>query len=88
VEEIAGPSVMDVARAETQSIGRILFRDRWQGHHLPVLLAEDVADEIVLVQTLLDDDDRALGLVVEATVEGVVVELGDPSTFRLRQRRE
>jgi hypothetical protein len=40
-----------------------------------LLLAEDVADEVVFVQPLHDDDDRAMLLVILAAVERVVVPL-------------
>lgn len=39
---------------------------------VPALLSHDMADEIVLVQALHDDDDHALRLVVEARVQGAV----------------
>ena len=39
---------------------------------LPPFLLQDMADEIVFVQPLHDDDDRALGLVVEARIERAV----------------
>src|SRR5262249_61973819 len=48
------------------------FRDRRKAQDLPRLLRENVADEVVLVQPLHDDDDRTLPLVIEAAVEGVV----------------
>ena len=48
------------------------FGDRREAHDLPGLLPEHVADEIVFVQPLHDDDDGAMPLVVEPAVEGVV----------------
>ena len=47
------------------------FGDRRKAHDLPRLLREHVADEVVLVQPLHDDDDGAMPLVVEPAVEGV-----------------
>jgi len=47
------------------------FGDRWKAEDFPRLLAENVADEVVLVQPLHDDDDRATAFVVEPAVEGV-----------------
>ena len=49
------------------------FGDRRKAHHLPWLLAEHVADEVVLVQALHDDDDAATAFVVEPAVESVEV---------------
>jgi hypothetical protein len=48
------------------------FGDRWKAHDLPRLLAEHVADQIILVQALHGDDDGAVALVVLLAVEGVV----------------
>ncbi len=45
-------------------VGFIGFGDRRKPHDFPGLLREDVADEIVLVQPLHDDDDSAAPLVV------------------------
>src|SRR5438132_2786836 len=47
------------------------FSDRWKAHHLPRLLPEHVADEVVLLLPLHDDDDGATAFVVEPTVESV-----------------
>ena len=44
-----------------------------EAENLPRLLREDMADEVVLVQPLHDNDDRAVPLVVEAAVKGVIV---------------
>ena len=48
------------------------FGDRRKAHDLPRLLGEHMANEIILVQPLHDDDDGAVALVVEPAVEGVV----------------
>src|ERR1700746_1046721 len=47
------------------------FGDRREAQNLPRLLREHVADEVVLVQPLHDQDDRAVALVVEPAVKGV-----------------
>ena len=49
------------------------FGDRRKAQHFPGLLREDVADEVILVQALHDNDNRATALVVEPAVERVVV---------------
>jgi len=43
----------------------------WLITDLPRLLAEHVADQIVLVEPLHDDDDGATALVIEPAVEGM-----------------
>jgi len=48
------------------------FGDCRKAHDLPRLLAEDVANQIILMQALHDDDDGAAALVVLAAIEGVV----------------
>src|SRR5205085_9611943 len=53
----------------------VLFGDRWEAQNLPLLLAEDVTDEVVFMKPLLDDDNGAMPLVVEPAVESVVVPL-------------
>jgi hypothetical protein len=45
------------------------FGDRRKAHDLPRLLGEHMADEVVLVQPLHDDDDGTTALVVEPAVE-------------------
>ena len=52
----------------------------------PVLLAEHVADEVVFVQPLHDDDDGAALLIVLPAVEGVVVPLVGGLPLRLGER--
>ena len=55
------------------------FGDGRKAEHLPSLLRENMADQIVLVQPLHDDDDGAMPLVVEPAVERVVKPLfGSP----------
>jgi hypothetical protein len=65
----------------------VLFVDFGDGRErgdLPTFLLEDMADEVVLMQTLHDDDDRALGLVIEARIERSVKPFigGDASALR------
>src|SRR6516164_4901808 len=61
------------------------FGDRRKAQDLPRLLREDMADEVVLVQPLHDDDNGAVALVVEPAIEGVVKPVGRFS-LRLRER--
>jgi hypothetical protein len=58
-------------RVEVPDFG--LLRDRRQAHHLPLLLAEHVAYQVIQMQALHDDDDGPVLLVVEAAVQRVVV---------------
>ena len=48
------------------------FGDRRKAQNLPGLLRKDVADEVVLVQPLHDDDDGAISLVVELAIKRVI----------------
>ena len=50
----------------------VLLGDCREAQNFPLLLAENVADEIVFVQPLHDGDDGPMPLVVEPTIEGVV----------------
>ena len=50
----------------------VLLGDCREAHDLPRLLRQHVADEIVFVQPVHDEDDRARELVVQPAVEGVV----------------
>ena len=59
------------------------FGERRKAQDLPRLLREHVADEVVLVQPLHDDDDRAVALVVQSAVESVVVPLVGGFALRL-----
>src|SRR5690242_17248684 len=49
----------------------VLFGDCRKADDLPVLLRENMANEIVLVQPLHNNDNDAVTLVVEPAVEGV-----------------
>jgi hypothetical protein len=51
-----------------------------------MLLREDVADEIVLVQPLHDDDNHAVALVIMPAVEGMVEPVVGAVSLRLGQR--
>ena len=62
------------------------FGDCRKAHDLPVLLPEDVADQIVFVQPLLDYDDGAVPFVIEPAVEGVVVPLVGGLPLRVGER--
>ena len=62
------------------------FGDRWEAHNLPWLLAEHVADEVVLVQPLHDDDDAATAFVIEPAVESVEVPLVGGVAPRIGER--
>ena len=59
--------------------------DRRKAHDVPILLRQHVADQIVLVQPVHDQDDGPLLLVVEAAVEGVVEPLVGGPPVGLRQ---
>jgi hypothetical protein len=62
------------------------FGDRPKGHDLPRLLPEHVADKVVLVQPLHDDDDGAAALVVKPAVEGVGVPIIGGISSRIGER--
>jgi hypothetical protein len=64
----------------------VVFGNRRETHDLPRLLRQHVAGEVVLVQSMHDQHDGARELVVEATIEGVVVPLVGRLALRLRQR--
>ena len=51
----------------------VLLGNCREAQDLPLLLAEDVTDEVVFVEPLHDDDDGAMPLVVEPAIESVVV---------------
>jgi hypothetical protein len=79
--------------AETpNSVGRperYAFRllcDCREGQHGPVVLRQYVADEVVLMQTLHDDDDAAGAFVVEAGEQRVVVPFVDRLSTDLGER--
>ena len=67
-------------------MGLVVFGDRREAHDFPRLLREDMADEVVLVQPLHDDDNGAVALVVEPAIEGVVKPLVGRFSLRLRER--
>jgi hypothetical protein len=60
--------------------------DRRKAEDLPILLRQHVADQIVLVQPVHDQDDGARLLVVEARVEGMVEPLVGGPPLGLRER--
>jgi hypothetical protein len=63
----------------------IFFRNRREPHHLPVFLAEHMANQVVLVEPLLDNDDRGCALVVLAAEQRVVVPIIGALTQDFRQ---
>ena len=87
VQRLAAP-VHEVSRSQDRLdlMHLIGFGDRRKPHDFPGLLREDVADEIVLVQPLHDDDDGAAPLVVEPAVERVVVPLVGGFALRVGKR--
>jgi hypothetical protein len=56
-----------------------------EAHDLPILLPQHVADQIVLVQPVHDQNDRTLLLVVEPAVEGMVKPLVGRPPLDLRE---
>ena len=71
-------------RVDEQRLVRL--GDRREAHDLPRLLRQHMAGEVVLVQSVHDEDDRAGELVVEAAVEGVVEPVVRRLALGLRQR--
>src|ERR1700746_4141519 len=53
---------------------------------LPTFLRKDVTDQVVFVQPLHDDHDRAMALVVEPAVKGVVVPFVAGFALRVGER--
>jgi hypothetical protein len=64
----------------------VRFGDRRKAQNLPRLLREDVADGIVFVQPLHDQDDGTTALVVLTAVESVVVPLVGGLSLRVGER--
>jgi hypothetical protein len=62
------------------------FGDRRKAQEFPGLLAEDVADQVVFVQPLHDDDDGAMPLVVEPAVQGMIEPLIGGLPLRFGER--
>jgi hypothetical protein len=62
------------------------FGDRREAEHFPRFQTEDVADEVVLVQPLHDEENGAGALVVEPAVESVEIPLVAGLLQRLGQR--
>jgi hypothetical protein len=60
--------------------------DRWKRDDLPPLLFQDMADQIILMQALHDDDNHTLGFIIEARVECPVEPFVDSQAPTLRQR--
>ena len=64
----------------------VSFGDRRKAQNLPVLLRQDVTDEVIFVQPLHDDDDGAALFIVLPAVEGVVVPLVGHLPLRVGER--
>src|SRR6202041_3828365 len=64
----------------------VRFGDRRKAQNLPRLLLEDVADEVVFVQPLHDQDDGTTALVVLTAVESVIVPLVGGLSLRVGKR--
>jgi hypothetical protein len=76
MQHLAG-TAREARRAEHRlDFVRLIFLgDRWEAYNLPRLLLEDMADEIIFMQTLHDQHDGAVLLIVETAIEGVVIPL-------------
>jgi hypothetical protein len=87
VQRLAAPPGKDLWPAQrVDRVALVLLGDRRKAHHLPILLRQHVAHQIVLVQAVHDQDDRPLLLVVEAAVEGVVEPLVGGAAMGRRER--
>ena len=73
VQYLADTADIDVARMRAEPVDFSLGLDGGDRQHLPIILAEDMADEVVLMQTLHDNDNGALDFIVEAGDEAAVI---------------
>src|SRR5262249_32576983 len=55
----------------------LLLGDRWERDNGPIVLGQNVADQVVLVESLHHNDDAACAFVVEPREQGVVVPVVD-----------
>ena len=87
--------MQDLARAAAEGllpehgldpVQLVVLGDRREAHHLPRLLRQYMAGEVILVQPVHDQHDRTLLLVVQSTVECVVAPLVGRLPLGLRQR--
>jgi len=87
--------MQDLARAAAEGllpehgldpVQLVVLGDRREAHHLPRLLRQYMAGEVILVQPVHDQHDGTGELVVEPAVEGVVVPFVRRLALRLRQR--
>jgi hypothetical protein len=87
MQDIASLPVMR-ARAERafDDIGLIFFGDRRERNNLPGFLFGHMADEIIFVQALHDEDDAARPFVVEAAQENRIVPIVAGRTSRIGER--
>src|SRR5689334_922418 len=63
---------------------RLGLGDCWQRQKCPAAFLHDVANEIVDMQALHDDNNRVFGLVVETREQGVCIPLLEGFARRLR----
>jgi hypothetical protein len=63
----------------------LVVGNRREAHDLPRLLRQHVTGDVILVQSVHDQDDGIRQLVVQPAVEGVVVPFVGPPALRLRQ---
>src|ERR1700688_4875147 len=63
----------------------ILHRYRWEREDIPVSLLKYMANEVILMETLHDDDDDVFFLVVETALDRIVEPVVDILSARLRQ---
>src|SRR3984893_7024417 len=87
VEHFAGRAKIDVAWWIAQSQNFVFGGYRRDRDHFPGLTfeIEEAADQILHMQALHDDDDRAVLFVIEAGAERAAIELPNLAPFRLPQ---
>src|SRR5580704_18282906 len=87
VQGFAGGTVYGASAEEgTNNVGFLFFGDGWQSYMFPLLLLQDMADQIVLVQALHKNDDAAGALVIEPSVKGVIVPVVGRLALGCRER--
>src|SRR5208282_2896804 len=87
VEGFAGAArKRPLAERRRDDVALVDFRDRGQRDDFPAFLFEDMADQVVFMQPLHDDDDRSPVLFVEARVKRIVEPIVDASSAALRHR--
>src|SRR5436305_12861570 len=63
----------------------ILLRDGRKANHIPRFQAKHMADKIVFMQSLHDEDNASLSLIVEPTVQGVIEPVVDGLALGVRK---